>query len=90
MPVGIELVTLYPENEIAREANNGFPVELGGVRGDRDLYYFAGDGDSCRIADRFIIDFLDRRYDADHAVYGSGVESDITGCLYYSDGDAGG
>ena len=33
-----------------------FPVELGGVRGDRDLYYFAGDGDSCRIADRFIID----------------------------------
>lgn len=28
MPVGIELVTLYPENEIAREANNGFLLNL--------------------------------------------------------------
>ena len=28
MPVGIELVTLYPENEIAREANNGFILNL--------------------------------------------------------------
>lgn len=28
MPVGIELVTLYPENEIAKEANNGFLLNL--------------------------------------------------------------
>lgn len=28
MPVGIELVTLYPEDRIAREANNGFLLNL--------------------------------------------------------------
>lgn len=28
MPVGIEMVTLYPEDEIAREANNGFILNL--------------------------------------------------------------
>lgn len=28
MPVGIELVTLYPEDQIAREANNGFILNL--------------------------------------------------------------
>lgn len=28
MPIGIELVTLYPEDEIAREANNGFIINL--------------------------------------------------------------
>jgi len=28
MPVGMELVTLYPENAIAREANNGFLLNL--------------------------------------------------------------
>ena len=28
MPVGIELVSLYPEDKIAREANNGFIVNL--------------------------------------------------------------
>lgn len=28
MPVGIEMVTLYPEDEIAREANNGFLLNL--------------------------------------------------------------
>lgn len=28
MPVGIEMVTLYPEDQIAREANNGFIVNL--------------------------------------------------------------
>ena len=81
MPVGIELVTLYPENEIAREANNGFLVESGGVRGDRDLYHFAGDGDPCRVTDRFLVDFLDRWNDADHAVYGSQVEPDVAGAL---------
>ncbi len=28
MPVGIEMVTLYPEDQIAREANNGFILNL--------------------------------------------------------------
>ncbi len=28
MPVGIELITLYPEDQIAREANNGFILNL--------------------------------------------------------------
>lgn len=28
MPVGMELLTIYPENEIAREANNGFILNL--------------------------------------------------------------
>ncbi len=28
LPVGMEIVTLYPENEIAREANNGFILNL--------------------------------------------------------------
>lgn len=28
IPVGIELVTLYPEDQIAREANNGFIINL--------------------------------------------------------------
>lgn len=28
LPVGMEIVTLYPENEIAREANNGFVLNL--------------------------------------------------------------
>ncbi|MDE7074297.1 MAG: efflux RND transporter permease subunit, partial [Odoribacter sp.] len=28
MPVGIEMVTLYPEDQIAREANNGFLLNL--------------------------------------------------------------
>lgn len=28
MPVGIEVVTLYPEDQIAREANNGFIINL--------------------------------------------------------------
>lgn len=28
MPVGIEMVTLYPEDQIAREANNGFIINL--------------------------------------------------------------
>ena len=28
MPVGIEIVTLYPEDQIAREANNGFILNL--------------------------------------------------------------
>lgn len=28
MPIGMELVTLYPENEIAREANNSFIINL--------------------------------------------------------------
>lgn len=28
MPVGIEMITLYPEDEIAREANNGFIINL--------------------------------------------------------------
>lgn len=28
MPIGIELVTLYPEDQIAREANNGFILNL--------------------------------------------------------------
>ncbi len=28
LPIGMEIVTLYPENEIAREANNGFIMNL--------------------------------------------------------------
>lgn len=28
IPLGIEIVTLYPENQIAREANNGFIINL--------------------------------------------------------------
>jgi len=67
-----------------------FPVESGGVRGDRDLYYFVGNGYPCRVIDRFLVDFLDRWYDADHAVYGSRVEPDVAASLYYSNGYAGG
>lgn len=90
MPVGIELVTLYPENEIAREANNGFLLNLVESVVIVIFIILLVMGTPCRVTDRFLVDFLDRWNDADHAVYGSRVEPDVAGSFYYSNGYAGG
>ena len=48
-PVGMDLKTIYPENKIADEANNGFILNL---IVDRYRDYLYRDGVSCRYVGR--------------------------------------
>ena len=51
-PVGMDLKTIYPENKIADEANNGFILNLIRVVVDRYRDYLYRDGVSCRYVGR--------------------------------------
>ena len=81
MPVGLELQSLYLENEIANEDR---------IHPDRDCHYHAGDGTPCRSAHRLFADFLYRRYTAHHVFLRRRTQQNVPGRIYHRHGYAGG
>ena len=84
MPVGLELQSLYLENEIANEANNGFIINL------IESILIVIDGFARRCADRLVTDFLYWRHIAYHVFLRCRAEPYFIGGIYHRHGDAGG
>ena len=86
IPVGLELESLYPENVIAKEANNGFIINLI----DRNRHHHAGNGSARRRINRFFTDIFHWRHTAHHVVSGRRTEPHFPCRFHHSYGHAGG
>lgn len=89
IPVGLELESLYPENVIAKEANNGFIINLIESILIVIVIIMLVMGIACRFALSVLPCILHRRYIAYHVVSGGWFESNLTGRIYHSNGYVG-
>lgn len=90
MPVGLELQSLYLENEIANEANNGFIINLIESILIVIVIIMLVMGFARRCADRLVTDFLYWRHITYHVFLRCRAEPYIIGGIYHRHGDAGG
>ncbi len=89
MPVGLELQSLYLENEIANEANNGFIINLIESILIVIVIIMLVMGFARRCADRLVTDFLYWRHITYHVFLWCRTESYVAGGIHYRNGYAG-
>ena len=90
IPVGLELESLYPENVIAKEANNGFIINLIESILIVIVIIMLVMGMRAGVLIRLFTDIFHWRHTAHHVVPGSGTEPYLAGRLYHRHGNAGG
>lgn len=90
IPVGLELESLYPENVIAQEANNGFIINLIESLLIVIVIIMLVMGLRAGILIGSSLIFSHWRYAAHHVFHGSRIEPYFTGRFHHCHGYAGG